>query len=165
MKKNIAEVIREAFGGSFSVAILKRWVVIAIGVGLSAHLVDGITYDDGWALFWAIVLLSIFNLVLKPILILFTLPFIILSLGVGIWFINALLFVLVGKLIEGFHVESYKAALWGALIVSVVSLLGGIVDGMTKKKVHPSDSGGGSEGEGPRPRVKKAKDEDDVIDI
>ena len=105
------------------VNLLVRWLVLALGVVLSTKLVHGISYDDNLTLAVVVLLLSLFNAVLKPLLLLFTLPFIFLTLGVGIWVINALLFYFVGRLVEGFHVAGFGAALWGALIVSVTNLV------------------------------------------
>jgi putative membrane protein len=104
------------------VNLLVRWLVLALGVALSAKLVPGIRYDDGMTLAVVVVLLSLCNTVLKPLMVLFTLPFIVLSLGIGVWIINALLFYFVGRLVDGFHVASFGAALWGALIVSLTNL-------------------------------------------
>ena len=105
------------------VNLLVRWLVLALGVVLSAHLVNGISYDTGETLFVVVVVLSLCNTVLKPLMVLFTLPFIVLSLGIGVWIINALLFYFVGRLVTGFHVASFSAALWGALIVSLTNML------------------------------------------
>ncbi len=105
------------------VNLLVRWLVLALGVVLSTKIVPGISYDTGTTLFVVVVLLSLFNAVLKPLLLLFTLPFIVLSLGVGIWLINALLFYFVGRLVDGFHVAGFGSALLGALIVSVTNLV------------------------------------------
>lgn len=104
------------------VNLLVRWLVLALGVVISAKVVPGISYDSGLTLFVVVLLLSLFNAVLKPLLMLFTLPFIILTLGIGIWLINALLFLFVGKLVEGFQVAGFGPALVGALIVSVTNL-------------------------------------------
>jgi putative membrane protein len=103
--------------------LLVRWTIIAIGVALSALIVPGITYDDGVTLLVVVALLSFFNAILKPLLVLFTLPFVVLSLGLGVWIINALLFLAVSKLVVGFHVHDFWAALWGSLIVSVTNLV------------------------------------------
>ena len=70
-----------------------------------------------------VTLLTFFNAVLKPLLLFFTLPFIILTLGIGIWLINALLFYFAGRLVDGFHVVGFGAALFGALIVSVTNMV------------------------------------------
>jgi len=105
------------------VNLLVRWLVLALGVVLSTKIVPGISYDTGTTLFVVVLLLSLFNAVLKPLLLLFTLPFIVLTLGVGIWLINALLFYFVGRLVDGFHVAGFGSALLGALIVSVTNLV------------------------------------------
>ena len=103
--------------------LLVRWGILAIGVWLATKLVSGIHYDDGGTLILVVLLLSLFNAILKPLLVLFTLPFILLTLGLGVIVINALLFLFVGRLIEGFHVDSFWSALWGALIVSITNLV------------------------------------------
>ena len=58
--------------------LLVRWLVLAVGVALAANFVPGISCDNGAALFTVVVLLSLFNAILKPVLVLFTLPFILL---------------------------------------------------------------------------------------
>ncbi len=105
------------------VNLLLRWLILALGVVLSTKLVPGIKCDDGMTLLVVVLLLSFFNVVLKPILMLFALPFIILTLGIGIWFINAVLFYFVGRLVGGFHVAGFGSALLGALIVSITSIV------------------------------------------
>ncbi len=105
------------------VNLLVRWLVLALGVALSTKIVPGISYDSGLTLLVVVLLLSLLNVVVKPFLLLFTLPFIVLTLGIGIWLINALLFYFVGRLVEGFHVAGFGSALLGALIVSVTNLV------------------------------------------
>lgn len=129
------------------VNLLVRLLVLALGVALSAQIVPGIGYDDSAALLAAVALLSVFNAVLKPLLVLFTLPFIVLSLGVGIWLINALLFLLTARLVGGFHVSGLGAALLGALIVSLTNMFMSRVLAKSRKP--------------PPPR----KPDDDVIDV
>jgi putative membrane protein len=103
--------------------LVVRWLVLAAGVALSAWLVPGITCDSGLTLLVVVVLLSLFNAILKPLLVAFTLPFVMLTLGLGIWLINAFLFLLVSRLVEGFHVRDFWSALWGALIISLTNVL------------------------------------------
>jgi putative membrane protein len=103
--------------------LLIRWTILAAGVALSAHIVPGITYDDGVTLMVVVALLSLFNAILKPLLVIFTLPFVVLSLGLGIWVINALLFLWVSHLVSGFKVDGFWAALWGSLIVSLTNMV------------------------------------------
>jgi len=105
------------------VNLLVRWLILALGVVLSATIVPGISYADGTTLAVVVLLLSFFNAVLKPLLVLFTLPFIVLSLGVGVWLINALMFYFVGSLVKGFQVAGFWPAMLGALVVSLTNLV------------------------------------------
>ena len=100
------------------VQLLVRWSILALGVTLASHLVPGIRYDSPTTLLVVVLLLSLFNAVLRPVLVLFTLPFIVLTMGLGMLVINALLFLFVGRLVEGFEVGSFWSALGGSVIGS-----------------------------------------------
>ena len=100
-----------------------RWLVLALGVMLATRIVPGITCQDGATLLIVVLLLSFFNAILKPLMVLFTLPFILVTLGLGVVVINALLFLLVGRLVNGFHVDGFWSAFFGSLVVSVTTLL------------------------------------------
>ena len=127
--------------------LLLRWLVLALGVMLATKLVPGISCDDGLTLLVVVVLLSFFNAILKPVLVLFTLPFIIVTMGLGVVVINALLFLLVGRLVEGFHVASFWSAVGGSLVVSVTNWL---VSAFVRSS---------------KPRAAPPKKPEDVIDI
>ena len=126
-----------------------RWVVLALGVTLATKVVHGISCDDGVTLLAVVALLSFFNAILKPLLVLFTLPFILVTMGLGIVVINALLFLLVAKLVEGFHVAGFWSAVWGSLVISITNLL-------ISSFLRPSQPAA-------RPPAKAKRD--DVIDI
>ena len=133
--------------------LLLRWAILALGVTLASHVIPGISYDTGPTLLVVVLLLSLFNAVLKPLLVLFTLPFIILTMGLGMLLINALLFLFVGRIVEGFQVENFWSALGGALIVSLTNLLlSGFISG------KPPGSPGG-------PQRRRPGKPDDVIDV
>jgi putative membrane protein len=131
--------------------LLVRWLVLALGVMLATKTVSGIRCDDGSTLAAVVLLLSFFNAILKPLLILFTLPFIVLTMGLGVLVINALLFLLVGRLVEGFHVDGFWPALGGAVVVALTSMLITAVS----RDARPGGRG---------PKAGKPKD-DDAIDI
>lgn len=135
--------------------LIHSWLLLAAGVLVSAHVVPGIHYDTVPTLVVVVILLSLLNAILKPILLLFTLPFIVLTMGIGILFINALLFLLVGGLVNGFHVDGFWAAFWGGLIISIITFL-------TNALLSVSPPNQTKRG-GPTKRVPP-KDED-VIDI
>src|SRR5690606_17247825 len=86
------------------VQLLVRWSVLALGVTLATKLVPGISCNDPATLIIVVVVLSFLNAVFKPLLMLFALPFILVTMGLGIVLINAALFWLVGQLVEGFAV-------------------------------------------------------------
>ena len=140
--------------------LLVRWLVLALGVVIATRLVNGISYDTGGTLLVVVLLLSFFNAILKPLLLLFTLPFIIMTMGLGVILINALLFLWVGTLVEGFHVAGFGAAVKGAIVVSLTNLL---VSALVRspKAAARSDP---PPPPPPAPRGKRPKD-DDVIDI
>lgn len=114
--------------------LLLRWLVMAIGVMLAARLVPGISYNNGGTLLVVVLLLSFCNAVLRPVLLLFTLPFIIVSLGLGVLLVNAGLFYVVGSLVDGFKVDSFWSALGGSLIVSVTNLVLNFALGNSRRK-------------------------------
>ena len=135
--------------------LIKSSLLIALGVLVAAHTSAGIRYDSAASLFAVVIMLSVLNLVLKPLLILFTLPFVVLSLGLGLWFINALLFLLAGKLVIGFEVTSFPSALWGALVVSLTSVLANLLlSGKVSVKRSASHD-----------RWPDKRDDGDIIDI
>ncbi len=128
--------------------LLLRWAILALGVVLATKLVPGIECRDGATLVAVVLVLSFFNAILKPLLLLFTLPFILLTLGFGVLVINALLFLLAGRLVDGFNIAGFWPALWGALVVSVTNFF---LSAFLKNNRPP-----------PPPAKKKP---DDVIDI
>ena len=104
-----------------------RWVVLTVSVFVAANIrFLGIGYDNWPALLAAALLLGIANTVVKPVLMLIGLPLILLTFGLFVLVINALLFYAVGTLVRGFHVASFWSALGGSVVVSLVSLLAGV---------------------------------------
>jgi putative membrane protein len=99
---------------------LTRWLVTTIAVAVAAHL-TGIRYTSFGALIGASLLLGIANALVRPVLLLLSLPFILVTLGFFILVINALLFWMVGSVVPGFPVDGFGQAFFGALIVSIVS--------------------------------------------
>lgn len=138
--------------------LLVSWAVLALGVMLATKLVTGIHCDDAETLVVVVLLLSFCNAIIKPLLLIFTLPFILLTMGLGVIVINALLFYWVGRLVDGFHVASFWSALGGALIVSLTNI---ILSGLMRDKNAPRRRGGGQPPQRPAEPAKK----DDVIDI
>ncbi|MEJ6604326.1 MAG: phage holin family protein [Verrucomicrobiia bacterium] len=140
------------------IQLLVRWSILALGVTLATKLVPGIQCNDASRLVIVVVLLSFLNAVLKPMLVLFTLPFIVFTLGFGIVMINAFLFLLVARVVDGFYVASFGSAFLGALIVSITNL---VLINMLRSKGPPPGGGKGGKGGNAKPPRR----DPDVIDV
>ena len=90
---------------------------------VAAGVVGGIRYDSVGSLLGAALLLGILNAFLRPILLLLAAPLIILTLGIFIFVVNALMLLIVNQFVHGFHVDSFGSAFWGAILISLVSWL------------------------------------------
>lgn len=109
------------------IRILAKWLIVALAVLVAARYVPGIEVGSFYAAAVVALALSLVNLVLRPIVILLTLPLNLLTLGLFTFVVNAALFWLVSTFVKGFEVEGFVAALLGSLVVSVVSALGGML--------------------------------------
>ncbi len=99
--------------------LLVRFLFGVGGLWVAAHVVPGIAYDSTGSLLAAAALLGVINAVIRPILVILTLPLTILTLGLFLLVINAITLGLTAMMLHGFHVHGFWSAFWGALIVSV----------------------------------------------
>jgi putative membrane protein len=102
---------------------LQRWIIGTVAVLVATTILPGIHYDAWTDLVAATLLLGILNSVLRPLLLLLSLPLLILTLGLFTLIINAGMLYLVHLIVPGFHVNGFGSALLGALIISVISVL------------------------------------------
>lgn len=103
--------------------LILRWLILSFAIMTAAYLFDGIYVSGfGSALFAALVL-GILNAFFRPILFILTLPINILTLGLFTFVINALLLMMTSGIIGGLVVDGFGSALFGSLIISLVSLL------------------------------------------
>jgi putative membrane protein len=100
---------------------LARLLLNGLALVVAAYLVPGITLTGPVPAAVAALLLGLVNAVIRPVLIVLTLPFTILTLGLFIFVVNALCLALTAALVPGFGISGFGAAFIGALIVSVVS--------------------------------------------
>lgn len=100
---------------------LVRAAFAAFGLAIAARFVSGITYDAPMTLFLAALLLGLVNAILRPLLILLTLPLTVLTFGLFLLLINAGMILLVSRIIPGFQVAGFTPALLAALITGVTS--------------------------------------------
>jgi putative membrane protein len=103
---------------------LLRAVITAAGLWLATQWVPGVHVDTVPMLLLAAVLLGVVNAIVRPIAFILTLPVTILTLGLFLFVLNALMVWLVAWLVPGFHVDTFKAALLTAIIVWIVGWLG-----------------------------------------
>ncbi len=103
--------------------LLARWAVNAAALLLVAYLYPGVTVESFFAALIAALVLGLVNAVIRPILVILTLPATILTLGLFIFVINALLFWFVAEIVHGFKVTGFGAALLGSILYSVFTLI------------------------------------------
>ena len=102
-------------------AFVIRWLITAVAVMVAEKIVPGIEYNSAGALLGASLLLGIINAFVRPILLLLSLPWIILTMGLFIFVINALLLMLVSKIVPPFSVDGFWSAFFGSIVISLVS--------------------------------------------
>lgn len=95
----------------------------AAAVYLASRLVGGITVDDFWTAILVGFVLAILNAIIKPILQLISFPLIVLTLGLFLVVINAVLLLLASDIVPDFAVDGFWSAVWGSLIISLVSYI------------------------------------------
>ena len=98
-----------------------RWLVTTVGVMAAAAFIPGIRYDSTAALIGAALLLGILNAFVRPVLLILGAPLILLTLGIFILIVNGLMLYWVPSIVSGFHVDSYRSAFWGAIVVGIIS--------------------------------------------
>ncbi|MGV0024610.1 phage holin family protein [Phormidesmis priestleyi] len=97
------------------------WLATAISLIITSHIVPGFRIDNFTAALIGAAILGFVNAIVRPLLILFTLPLTILSLGLFLFVINAIAFWLVAALTPGFYIAGFFSALLGAIVLTIVS--------------------------------------------
>lgn len=97
------------------------WLIYAVAISVTAYLLPGITVSSFWSAIITALVLGIINAFIKPIVVLFTLPINILTLGLFTFVINALLILLVAQIVSGFAVQNFWWALLFSLILSIIA--------------------------------------------
>jgi putative membrane protein len=103
--------------------LILRWLINAAAILLMAYYLPGIVVSGFYAAIIAALILGIINAIIRPLIILLTLPVNILTLGLFTLIINAFLFWFASTIVKGFEVADFKAAFLGALIMWIVSLV------------------------------------------
>lgn len=112
-----------------------RWLLLAAALLLVAHLYQGVQVASFGNAMIAALVLGLFNTLVRPLLVLLTLPVTLLTLGLFLFVINALMFWAAAHVLEGFAVTGFAAALIGSLLYS---LCGMVIDVATERLFSPS---------------------------
>ena len=121
--------------------LILRVMINALSIAAAIKIIDGITFTGEW---WKMIIIGaifgIINALIKPLMMLFTLPLIVFTLGLFTLIVNAVMLIITEKLSApfnlGLQIDGFWAAFWGALIVSIVSIILSWVTGVKKIKVE-----------------------------
>lgn len=103
--------------------ILIRWFLNTLVLMLTAYLVPGIYFTTSWSALMTSLIFGLVNSVIRPIMIILTLPINIATLGLFTLIINALMLWLTSTIVKGFEVTNFSAAFWGALVYWIIITL------------------------------------------
>jgi len=120
---------------------LLHWAITALSLWAASYVFDGLKFANTGALIISALLLGFANAIVRPLLILFTLPLTLLTLGFFILVINALLIMLVSALVSGFSVSGFWTAFFAAIFISVLSFLIGAFVGEGRPPMGPPGGG------------------------
>ena len=102
--------------------VLYAWIVNVAAIWIASLLIDGVDYsDDFWILIVAGLVFSLVNLLVKPVVKLLALPLVIVTLGIALFFVNLLMLYITAWLVPGFELQSFMAAIWATLAVTLVN--------------------------------------------
>jgi putative membrane protein len=110
------------------VRLLVRLVVLAVVIGVVTAIVPGMHIHGGFlTLLWIAVLFSVVNAIIGTVLRLLTLPLVLLTLGLFLWVINAILLAITAGLSSKFDIDNFGSALLGALLITIFSWLAAVL--------------------------------------
>ncbi len=102
---------------------LLHWAITAFALWVASHVFKGIQFSNTGSLVVSALLLGLANAIVRPLLVFFTLPLTVLTFGLFLLVINALMLLLVAKLVEGFKINGFWTAFWASLFMSVLSFV------------------------------------------
>lgn len=102
---------------------LTRLMLLSIAVMVGAWLLPGIEVESFWAVFWTAIVISLLNNIIRPVLIVITLPATVVTLGLFLFVVNAVIILMASAMVSGFHVDSFGSALLFSLVLMGVNYL------------------------------------------
>lgn len=123
---------------------LLHWAVTSLSLWAASYVFDGIKFSNTGALIISALLLGFANAIVRPLLIVLTLPLTFLTLGLFLLVINALMIMLVSAVVRGFTVSGFWTAFFAAIFISVLSFFIGVFIGEGRPPMNPPPSSGGT---------------------
>jgi len=103
--------------------LIIKWLLMATSVMIAAYLIPGVTINSFFSALFVALFLGIINILIRPVLILITLPINILTLGLFTFVINAILVLLASSVIKGFEVGGFWTAMFFSIVLSIVNYI------------------------------------------
>jgi len=103
--------------------ILRKWFVLSLGIFFATYILPGFDIASVWMIIVGAAFLGLFNITIKPLLFVLTLPFNVLTLGLFTFVINGIVLFIVGSIMKDWTIDSLWTAILAALIISIISLL------------------------------------------
>ena len=101
---------------------LVQWGLTSLSLWVASYIFSGLRFADGGSLLIAALLLGFANAIVKPLLILFTLPLTVVTMGLFLLVINAMVLMLVSAVVSGFTISSFWTAFFASIFISIFSL-------------------------------------------
>ncbi|MEO8123380.1 MAG: phage holin family protein [Burkholderiales bacterium] len=116
---------------------LLAWASTSLSLWAATHIFNGLKFDSTSSLIVAALLLGLANAIIKPLLIVLTLPLTRLTFGLFVLVIDVLMMLLVARLMTGFKVSSFWTAFWASVFISILTIaLGSFVSGSPETEMH-----------------------------
>ncbi len=109
-----------------AIAFLAHWGITALSLWVASFIFHGITFSDKRSLFIAALLLGLANAIIRPVVILLTVPLTVLTFGFFLLVINALMLLLVSSVVRGFRVSGFWTAFFASIFISILSFFVGM---------------------------------------
>jgi len=103
--------------------LILRWLLLAAALLLVANVYPGVSVTSFGSALVAALVLGLLNTLVRPLLVLLTLPLTLITFGLFLLVINALMLMLVAKLVDGFKVDGFWTALWASMFIALLSLV------------------------------------------
>lgn len=103
--------------------LLITWLLSAVCLYLTAAIVPGFKLQSFGASLWAVIVVGLFNMFLRPVLLFLTLPINILTLGLFTFVVNAIILKIAAKILKGFDIDGWIPAIIGAVVLAIIQAL------------------------------------------